>query len=64
MGYIMKDEGLKKFKIDKWGIPRHPPPSLNPTQIFRLWPLEKTYNKTILSNLEGRLLANKSLKNP
>ena len=23
-GYIMKDEGRKKFKIDKWGIPGHP----------------------------------------
>ena len=24
MGYIMKDEGRKKIKIDKWGIPGHP----------------------------------------
>ena len=24
MGYIMKDEGRKKFQIDKWGIPGYP----------------------------------------
>jgi hypothetical protein len=24
LGYILKDEGRKKIKIDKWGIPGHP----------------------------------------
>jgi hypothetical protein len=27
LGYIMKDEGWKKFKIEKWGISRHPKPT-------------------------------------
>jgi hypothetical protein len=38
LGYIMKDKGPKKFKIEKWGISRHPREGLLKPRLKMIFP--------------------------